>query len=72
MGSAVTGEPAPRPPRTITIDLDDAIIVRNVFLPRNPNKMRGADPLVVAAAKKFIREVNAAVDAAINAGARTG
>lgn len=29
-------------------------IIRNVFIPRNPNKMRGADPKVVEAARAFI------------------
>jgi hypothetical protein len=37
----------------VTISLADAIIVRNVFLPRNPNRMRGAHPDTIAAAHAF-------------------
>lgn len=55
---------APTPPATpvqptasVTIDLATAIIVRNVFLPRNPNKLRGAHPDTVAAAHAFNSEV---------------
>lgn len=43
--------------RFITIPLSIAIVIRSVFLPSNPNKMRKAHPDVVAAAKRFIRAV---------------
>lgn len=44
--------------RFITIPLSIAIVIRSVFLPANPNKMRKAHPDVVAAAKRFIAAVN--------------
>lgn len=43
--------------RFVTIPLSVAILIRNVFVPRNPNKMRKAHPDVVSAAKRFIRAV---------------
>jgi hypothetical protein len=45
---------------TVTIPLEVAILIRNVFVPRNPNKMRNAAPAVVQAAKDFIQAVAAA------------
>jgi hypothetical protein len=47
----------------IIIDLDTAQLVRGAFLPRNPNKMRGAAPEIVAAAHKFIAAVGDAENA---------
>ena len=44
----------------ILVDLDTAQLVRGAFLPKNPNKMRGAAPEVVGAAKKFIAAVEGA------------
>lgn len=38
---------------SVSIPLEVAIMVRNVFLPLNPNKMRGAAPGVVDAAHAF-------------------
>lgn len=46
--------------KTVTIPLDVAVMVRNVFLPLNPNKMRDAAPSVVAAAHAFKVAVAAA------------
>lgn len=43
----------------VTIPLDVARLIRNAFLPVNPNKMRNAAPEVVAAAKAFIAAVEA-------------
>lgn len=43
--------------RYVTVPLSIAILIRKCFVPRNPNKMRGAHPDVVAAAKRFIRAV---------------
>lgn len=37
----------------VAIPLEVASIIDRVFLPRNPNKMRGADPAVVDAVKTF-------------------
>ncbi|NUB07111.1 hypothetical protein FW320_13115 [Azospirillum sp. Vi22] len=45
---------------TITIPLSVAKIIDAAFLPGNPNKMRGAHPDVVQAAKDFKRAVNIA------------
>ena len=42
------------------LDLTTAMLVRRAFLPLNPNKMRGADPGVVQAAKDFIAVVESA------------
>jgi hypothetical protein len=44
----------------ITVPLRVADIIRKAFLPRNPNKMRAADPEVVEAAKTFISICDAA------------
>jgi len=40
--------------RVVVLPLEVARIVRNVFLPRNPNKLRGAHPDTVSAAKAYI------------------
>lgn len=37
----------------VSIPLDVAVLVRNVFLPTNPNKLRSATPEVKAAAIAF-------------------
>lgn len=50
--------------KTIEIRRDTAELVDRVFLPRNPNKLRGADPTVIAAAHAF--------RAAVASGAATG
>ena len=42
---------------TVTIPLDVAVLVRNAFLPANPNKMRTASTETVDAAKAFISAV---------------
>lgn len=42
----------------VEIDLRTAQIIRSVFLPANPNKLRKAAPEVVSAAKNFIAAVN--------------
>lgn len=41
----------------VSIPIDVARLIRNVFLPHNPNKMRKATPEVVQAAKDFIAAV---------------
>ena len=38
---------------TVTIPAELASLIAKVFLPKNPNKMRGADPSVVKAAHEF-------------------
>lgn len=43
--------------RAITLPVSVALLIRQVFLPRNPNKMRNAHPDVVAAVKRFIAAV---------------
>jgi hypothetical protein len=40
--------------KEIVVPYEIAKIIRNVFLPQNPNKLRGAHPDTVAAAKYFI------------------
>lgn len=44
-------------PKVVEIPLDVATIVRNVFLPLNSNKMRGAHPETVRCAHEFKRLV---------------
>lgn len=44
----------PKEPAAVIVPIETAIIIRKVFLPVNPNKMRGAHPSVVKAAKDFI------------------
>lgn len=44
----------------VAIPADVALTIRNAFLPRNPNKMRGADPAVVSAAHQFIAAIGVA------------
>lgn len=39
----------------VSIPYDVAALIRNVFLPRNPNKLRSATPEVRAAVVEFIR-----------------
>lgn len=46
--------------KTVTIPLDVAVMVRDVFLPLNPNKMRGTAPGVKEAAHAFKAAVAAA------------
>lgn len=46
--------------REVCIPLDVAQLIRKVFLPVNPNKMRGAHPDTLAAAKAFIAAVEKA------------
>lgn len=46
--------------KKIEIDFETADLVRKVFLPSNPNKMRNAAPEVVKAAKDFIAAVERA------------
>lgn len=41
----------------VTVPADLAALIDRVFLPRNPNKMRGAAPEVVEGAKTFKRLV---------------
>jgi len=41
----------------VVLPLAVAKIIRNVFLPRNPNKLRGAHPDTVAAVKAYIAAV---------------
>lgn len=55
--------------QTFTIDLRTAVLIRQAFLPRNPNKLRAADPEVVRAAHRYIHEINrlAAMPVAENA-----
>ena len=43
----------------ISVSPEMALLIRRAFLPANPNKMRNAAPEVVAAAKEFIRAVEA-------------
>lgn len=47
----------------VVVPRDIAKLIRNVFLPTNPNKMRGAHPDTVAAAKAFIAVVESAAPA---------
>ena len=58
--SAVRADP-------IVVSVEDAVTIRNAFLPRNPNKMRGAAPEVVEAATRFIEAVVVAVNVATGA-----
>lgn len=44
----------------VRLTLEMATLIRAAFLPHNPNKMRNADPHVVAAAWEFIRLVEEA------------
>lgn len=44
-------------PHTINIGIDLAVFIRKVFLPRNPRKMRTADPETIINAKMFIDAV---------------
>lgn len=44
----------------VAVDLRTAQLIRRVFLPHNPNKMRNCDPEVRAAAKTFISAFEAA------------
>lgn len=41
-----------------TISLADAVLIRQAFLPSNPNKLRSADKRVVEAAKRYITEIH--------------
>lgn len=41
----------------ITLTAEEASLMRTVFLPANPNKMRKAAPQVVALARKLISQV---------------
>lgn len=41
----------------IELTAEEAAILRNVFLPRNPNKMRNATEEVKETARKLIREL---------------
>ena len=45
---------------TAQIDLETASLIRRVFLPANPNKMRNAAPEVIEAVRKFIAIVEKA------------
>lgn len=45
----------------VTVDLDTAYLIAKVFCPANPNKMRKADPRVVAAAHEFKRATHEAL-----------
>lgn len=56
---AATGTALPKKEPTVGTTLETARLIRNVFLPSNPNKMRKAAPEVVAAAKAFIAAVEA-------------
>jgi len=55
---AVIGDPMTS--RVVTIPLETARLIRGAFLPVNPNKLRGAAPEVVQAAKDFISAVDRA------------
>jgi hypothetical protein len=46
-----------RTKETVTIPLEVARLIRQAFVPQNPNKMRKVRPDVVAAAKTFIAAV---------------
>lgn len=52
-------------PLGVVLPLRTAEVVRNVFLPRNPNKLRGAHPDTIAAAKDYIARVNEALGASV-------
>lgn len=43
----------------VNVPLDVAVIVRDVFLPSNPRRMRKPHPEVLKAAEQFIAAVNA-------------
>lgn len=46
-----------KPDSQVSVPYETASIIRDAFLPSNPNKMRKADPRVVQAAKDFIKAV---------------
>jgi len=50
------------PPQGVVIPLDVAVLVANVFLPRNEFKMRSAAPETVKAVTEFKRCVKARID----------
>lgn len=49
---------AKEPAACVTISLEDAMLLRRVYLPTNPNKMRNAAPVVVDFVRRFVAEVN--------------
>lgn len=55
-----SGEAGGQVGRVVVLPLAVARIIRNVFLPRNPNKLRGAHPDTVAAAKVCIAAIEEA------------
>lgn len=50
---AALSQPPAAAPDMVTISLETAKLIDGAFLPRNPNKMRGAHPDVVQAAHDF-------------------